>query len=401
MNTTTHTAMLFNTSSSTCVSTSFPGNDTDNNTFLTNSTTDCGSNVGVAGRSYEDFDEYKVALFINTYYLYIICGIGLPGNIAALVTVWKMKPLSSSSIFMIALASMDTMTLVIKELYYQLTYYDIQMFDLGCQFFVFIGQFSAHYANWILVAMTADRFIAIKFPLKVQKICTKTKVITALLVIAVALLALNIHHFATMYEGYHFLAKYKCSIKKEHEFFMKKIWYWLDGVTFSVAPFCALTILNFFIIIGIRDSLKKQRDLTNLQQKQTKQQMQITVMLITISVVFTLLTMPNCVFFIYEGYWDYQKSSYQTALYFLVYQMVFVFTDLNHAINFYLYFLSGKKFRKHFIKLMRCASNTNTTTRTTLTRSSRYQMSVTSTPSNHTLVDHDSACNRSINNTIT
>lgn len=401
MNTTTQTAVLFITSLSTCVSTSLPGNDTDNNTFPTNSTTDCGSTVGVAGRSFEDFEEFKVALIINKYYLYIICGIGIPGNIAALVTVWKMKPLSSSSIFMIALASMDTLTLVIKELYYQLTYFDIQMFDLGCQFFVFIGQFAGHYANWILVAMTTERFIAIRFPMKVQKICTKTKVITALLVIAVAMIVLNVHHFATVDEGYDSFSKYQCSTKKDHEFFMTKIWYWMDGVAFSVAPFCALIILNFFIINGIRDSVKKQRDLTNLQQKQTKQHNQITVMLVTVSLVFTLLTLPNSVFFISRGYWDYKKSNYQIALHLLIYQLVFVLTDLNHAVNFYLYFLSGKKFRKHFISMLRCASNTTTTTRTTLTRSSRYQMSVTSTPSNHTLVEHDSACSRSISNTVT
>lgn len=182
---------------------------------------------------------------------------------------------------------------------------------------------------------------------------------------------------------------------------MTKIWYWMDGVAFSVAPFCALIILNFFIINGIRDSVKKQRDLTNLQQKQTKQHNQITVMLVTVSLVFTLLTLPNSVFFISRGYWDYQKSNYQIALHLLIYQLVFVLTDLNHAVNFYLYFLSGKKFRKHFISMLRCASNTTTTTRTTLTRSSRYQMSVTSTPSNHTLVEHDSACSRSISNTVT
>lgn len=399
MNTTTQIATTLNISSLQCVTTSLPGNTSDNMTLMDNTTTSCTDSGTGSTSSLEDFVEYRVALFINRYCLYLIVGLGIPGNFAALLTVSKMKPFTSSSLFMIALATADSINLIIKELYYQLTFFDIQLSDLGCQFFIFLGTFAMHYANWILVAMTIERFIAIKFPMKVQEICTQRKAVIVLLVLGIVLMSLNAHHFVTMHEGYSSLSKYSCEYQKKYSDFMRKVWYWIDGVVYAVVPFCALTILNFLIIVGIRSSVKKQRDLTNLQQKQTKQQMQITVMLVTVSVVFTVLTMPNCIFFIYEGYWNYKKSKYQTALYYLIYQVVFLLSDLNHAINFYFYFLSGKKFRKHFIRLICCClPKAQRPTATTITRASRYRMSVTSTPSNHTLVDHDSTCTRSINN---
>ncbi|XP_061169110.1 gastrin-releasing peptide receptor-like [Saccostrea echinata] len=392
MNVTTQITTLFNVTSSMCMMTSPSVNNSNNNSCVDNITTDCGP----SHNSFTEYDEYIAALFINKNYLYFIVGLGIPGNIAAIITVCKMKPFTSSSVFMIALATMDSFNLIIKELYYQLTYYDIQMYDIGCQLMIFLGTFAMQYANWILVAMTAERFIAIKFPMKVQEICTKTKVIIVLVVLGLVLASLNSHFFATKREGYTALRKYSCMSKVGYDNFYTKIWYWIDGVVYAMAPFCLLTILNFLIIAGIRDSVKKQKDLTNLQQKQSKQHTQITVMLVTVSVVFTVLTMPNCIFFIYDGYWDFEKSCYETALYHLIYQVVFVLSDLNHAVNFYFYFLSGKKFRKHFLKLICCSKRKfHGTTATTITRSSRYHMSVTSTPSSHSLVDHDATCNPS------
>ena len=82
-------------------------------------------------------------------------------------------------------------------------------------------------------------------------------------------------------------------------------------------------------------------------------------MLFTVSVVFVLLTMPNCVFFIVQDDWDYQSSLHDTARYYLVFQLVFLLSDLNHAINFYLYFLSGRKFRRHFKALICCRKKRN------------------------------------------
>ena len=77
-------------------------------------------------------------------------------------------------------------------------------------------------------------------------------------------------------------------------------------------------------------------------------------MLITVSVVFVLTTLPNCIMFIAQNYWDYEKDILTFANHYLIYQIVFVLSDSNHAVNFYLYFLSGRKFRQHFCNLICC-----------------------------------------------
>ncbi|KAK3105893.1 hypothetical protein FSP39_008047 [Pinctada imbricata] len=106
----------------------------------------------------------------------------------------------------------------------------------------------------------------------------------------------------------------------------------------------------------------------------------INVMLVTVSVVFVLLTMPNCIFFIVKDDWNYRVSLHETARYYLVFQVVFLLSDLNHAINFYLYFLSGKKFRRHFNALICCKKKkqplrTQSTMITRSVRNTNYSIS--------------------------
>ncbi|KAJ8307226.1 hypothetical protein KUTeg_015310 [Tegillarca granosa] len=328
--------------------TGWDGNDTIND-----------SNTTAAGNPLFDYAEYAVALFINRYYLIFICCIGIPGNIAALITLAKMRPLSSSLLYMVVLAVVDTVALVIKILYLQLTTKDVKLGDIGCKFIFFIGNFSMQYSSWILVAMTVERFIAIWFPLKVSKWCTRQRAILVMVLEAILLMGLNLHYFWTFHETTHDLYVYDCSTYSEYQYFHSDIWYYLDGLAYSILPFVILIMCNFMIIFGIKRSGRKQQVLTNKMDKfqsadKAKQQNQITIMLVTISIVFVVFTMPNCLFFIIKGKINYLATPHSHAIWILWMQVVFFLSDANHAINFYLYFLSGQKFRKKFKSIICC-----------------------------------------------
>ncbi|XP_069119812.1 probable G-protein coupled receptor 139 [Argopecten irradians] len=319
----------------------------DNMTSGSNMTTTSGSNSAL---TVYDYGEYWAALYINKYYLYVIVAIGLPGNLAAVVTICNMRPLTSSSMYMVVLAIADIVNLILKILYLQLTLHNVQMGHSGCKVMFFFGTFFMHYSNWILVAMTIERFLAIWFPLKVSELCTRSRAAMVMGIIAVPLLALNLHFFWSTLEVWDDYYSWDCQFQSDFEFFMTKLWYWIDGAAYSLIPFIILVIFNILIIVGIKRGHRgvvSKIDKTRMTEKM-KQQQQITIMLVTVSLVFVILTMPNCVFFIFQNYWNYTETLHEYARYFLFYQLVFVLSDFNHAINFYLYFLSGKKFRAKF-----------------------------------------------------
>jgi gastrin-releasing peptide receptor len=71
----------------------------------------------------------------------------------------------------------------------------------------------------------------------------------------------------------------------------------------------------------------------------------ISIMLTTAAVVFVLLTLPAVIYFANE---EVVKKIAVTspyardkALFTLLYQLQFLCADLNHAINFFIYFLSN------------------------------------------------------------
>ena len=56
---------------------------------------------------------------------------------------------------------------------------------------------------------------------------------------------------------------------------------------------------------------------------------------------------------------DYNKSPYSYAAYYLSYQVVQKSYFTNYGINFFLYVMSGKKFRIELLKLFKCNKKTD------------------------------------------
>ena len=302
-----------------------------------------------------DYMEFRAALWINKYYLYIICAIGVPGNIACIATLTQMKPFLSYAVYMLLLAVSDMVSITIKMVYFQITANDVKMGDIFCQLILFLGTVAQQYSNWILVAMTVERFVAIWFPFKVKKICTKRNVALANIVMIVVFICANWHFLLTFEEVADPLLVWDCRPKPNFAYFINVVWYWIDGTLYAFLPIILIVVLNGLIVYAVKRATNTRIDLTNNTKKardKAAQQRQMTIMLLTISMVFIVLVLPNCIFFIVKEYWTWKNTLHGTAQYFLLYQIVFVLSDLNHAVNFYLYCLSGKRFRHNFLKVI-------------------------------------------------
>ncbi|ESP02781.1 hypothetical protein LOTGIDRAFT_156726 [Lottia gigantea] len=306
----------------------------------------------------EEFKIFWAAVYINLYYLWVIFAIGFPGNMASIITILRMPPLTSSTAYVAVLAAVDTLAIIDKLLFHQLTLYDVHIGVGGCRVLYYFGSFFSMYVNWILVAMTVERFVAIWFPLKVGSYCNGRKAGTIMGVIAIILLLADLQFLWTATQHVSETGNVDCGFAAEYQTFISLYWYWIDGTLYAIIPCILLFIFNFLIIFGIRRSGRIQKDLTNSKSDQMaekfRQQRQITIMLVVVSIVFVMLTIPNCLFYIVKPYWTYQKNSYDHAKFVMTNQIIFVLSDSNHAVNFYLYFLSGKRFRRRFFDTILC-----------------------------------------------
>ncbi|GFS19121.1 thyrotropin-releasing hormone receptor [Elysia marginata] len=300
----------------------------------------------------EPYTLYRIATYINRYYLWVIFAFGFPGNIVSFMTILHMKPFSSPTVYVAALALVDNSCLLVKMLFYLLTKYDVRLGDAGCGTISFFGSFLMHLANWLLVAMTLERCLAICLPLRVGTICTRKLHIVCITVTCVVLVALNTQAFVTFTMLTDKKGGTRCDIKDEYKEFFK-VWFWVDAVIYAILPALLLIVMNSLIIRGIRRSAQIQLELTgkaSLAAETMKQQKQITVMLVIVCLVFIILITPHALFYAIQTNWEFTRGTEEHALYLFVNQIIFVLSDATHAVNFYLYFFSTRRFRKRCLE---------------------------------------------------
>ena len=213
----------------------------------------------------------------------------------------------------------------------------------------------------LILSMTFDRFYSIIRPHKAASFNTiKRGKITIMCIILFSMLYNIPHLFISSIEG-----RQCVPYGKGMEHIQGQFYYWLSFVINFALPFVLLLIMNCFIIHTIRRRPKtKGKQPTREQQGQgqsegqnskiKKSETQIFVILLLVTFSFLFLTTPAYVFFLYVMFVDYTKTPYSFAGFYLFYNVGQKTYYTNYGINFFLYVISGGKFRTDLMKLFKC-----------------------------------------------
>ena len=139
----------------------------------------------------------------------------------------------------------------------------------------------------------------------------------------------------------------------------------LDTCLKSILPFITLLILNIYIIReihGRNNMFNKGSDVgTNpgkhskmlMKKKWDSQEKQVTIMLLLVSFALLILTLPQ---YLHYGVFPYSLYKNKLGLTIFVRNITSKLITLNNAINFFLYVISGSKFRQDLLHLMSCGN---------------------------------------------
>ena len=134
-------------------------------------------------------------------------------------------------------------------------------------------------------------------------------------------------------------------------------YYWLSLVIQFVIPFILLLIMNSVIIHKIRTRSVFKQEVTssvNENYKTKTSESQIFAVLLLVTFTFIILTTPAYVFFLYIRMVDFSKTPGHLAIYYLFYNCAQKMQYTNNGINFFLYVISGQKFRTDLRNLFSC-----------------------------------------------
>ena len=148
-------------------------------------------------------------------------------------------------------------------------------------------------------------------------------------------------------------------------------YYWLSFVIQFALPFISLLIMNSVIIHTLRNrSIVKEQGQKHISEGQRETQgqgqniktldNQVYVILPLATFGFLILTTPEYLFFLVYMVVNYMASPKAFAGYYFFANFAQKLQFTNHGINFFLYVISGKKFRTDLANVFRIKSNSQT-----------------------------------------
>lgn len=288
------------------------------------------------------------------------------GNTMIIATFCLMKDPPTLSAYFCALAISDLLFLYFALGLYQwasvqLDFYFFLLHDITCKLNSFFIYACGAMSSWLLVAMTVQRAMCVVWPHVVNAYCTHktSRLIVAIIVILISALYSHIFYGITLFPAVNnstSLYMLCASSTKVYEEFFQKTWVMADAIISSFAPFAILLISNTVLFRTVLMSVKTARQrLATGQSAQVsvrkKKAESLTVTLISLSLTFLVLTAPNRIFYMFFG--DMMKSP-DAALAVALARYFNMLYHMNSVVTFYLYCLSGTKFRAQVLDILSC-----------------------------------------------
>ena len=216
-----------------------------------------------------------------------------------------------------------------------------------------------------IVSMTFDRFYSIIRPHKAAAFNTvKRAKITIVFIIFFSVIFNLPYLYQTISEGRSCIPN-----GKSNESIYGQFYYWLSFSLSFAFPFVALLFMNCVIIQTLRQRSantsvlgqgqgQRENEASTSKIKTSERQIYIILLLVTFG--FLILVSPSYLFVLYSMLYNFKQSPYSFSGYYLFFNIAQKLHYTNSGINFFLYIVSGKKFRKDLINLFKCWKTKNT-----------------------------------------
>ena len=319
--------------------------------------------------------EYRVAEDIRLYLPMIFVFVGTFGNLLSLIVLLRPRMRTKSTFaFLTVLAVADTAVLYFMPFRIWVGILSEDKFMTHahvCKFITYTGYVFSEFSAGILVLVTIERFIVVQDPLAGPLMCSVRRAYAAMAVLLAALMSIHMHLFWTVDVSVVELHNHNisiCSAAAGHELLIEKVWPWVDILLYSLIPFGGIMTLNALIIRKTHAAGKSRqqlrvpiRRLTSLSKDEDTTR--LTFMLLTLTFTFLVTTIPLCICSIVTALrlpyttTHNPKTHEELAQQELARAVTQVLMFANHSMNFFLYCLTGNKFRQELRQLLCCGES--------------------------------------------
>ncbi|KAL4218111.1 hypothetical protein ACF0H5_022847 [Mactra antiquata] len=342
-------------------------------------------------------------LVVQKYLVPFFVTCGIVGNFFNIVVLVNPKMRTSTNVYLMSLAFCDSFYLLVTLTLSFMHCSNKNLPEAAFRYIPFARVFSDLFANtavWLTVCFTLERYIAVAMPMKGKAWCTVKK---AKIAIGIIFLSCFVNTFPEFFEtkivkvyenkteaSWHFNCRYTDFAKTASYQFG---YYWWFVAVFTFTPLILLALFNSLLLKTVWEANKKRQELSQSRVtgeaiKQSKEQQRVTMMLISVVLIFLVCQTPQAVLLIYKTYIKAKGYVYPANVIKIAGNICNLLVQINASVNFLLYSYFSSKFRRTFRHVIcrcrrgPCATNSmrptlrnfrqksTSTTGTTLTSSS-------------------------------
>ena len=312
--------------------------------------------LNVTGETMDDDsgrEFYLLAQLVTGLFFYpIVCLFGLTGNILSIIVLSGRQMATSTNSFLVGLAVADTIKLINDVIYSVVTLVIYLNPPAGHRALGYMYPYAHYLFNasvcitaWLSVAVAAERYMLVCHATRARMLWNISRARTTVVVVFVSMSLLTLP-FALRYRTVHYRDDTNATsvgvdvteLWRVRSFVVA--YTWSQNCMRSLVPIAILCALSYFIVRSLRRTQQSTK-------RRLSSRRRITVMLVSVIVVFVLCVTPDAVISTVYGF-GYYEANY-------VVRGVREITDLlltvNSAVNFILYCTFNSIFRKNFLAL--------------------------------------------------
>ena len=290
----------------------------------------------------KEYSIYIAAVWLFNNSWKVVAPPGLLGNLVIIIVSLKINPFNSTTLFMISLAVVDLVLICLR-----IAMKAIQLDSTAlCQSMWYLYNALPLFSNYILLFWTIERLIAVQVPLRVLEICTLTR--TAIIIVAVGIFSFLVN-IAWPVSIVKYPSGIGCTITRDKRKFIYEVWYKVDTSFVIFIPMIVIFLCNIIIIHGLQQSTKRHQKMTineESRHKREKEQRNTTITLLSVSFAFLILHTPLAVYNCMAMAANQLRDPEVRATWYFINHLGLTVVEVQNSINFYLYFLTGRRYRK-------------------------------------------------------
>ncbi|XP_076434614.1 FMRFamide peptide receptor frpr-18-like [Babylonia areolata] len=306
---------------------------------------------------------YKTSRYVWTFGAPLVLLLGNFGNVMTIIIMKRHK--SDEAVINIYFTALAFLDLVILDVFLldewagiTFGFYIKHQNNAVCKIYNWIKTASTTIGGWFLVSLTFHRAVCVVWPHRVSSLCTRRTVASAVLGTMVFHACVYSHYLY----GYNLryvngTSDYRCIVLLgSYLMFVDTIFTYVDLVLYSLLPFTCIIFANCVLVWKLRATVQEIRQKCAERGSvvaREKAANSVTWTVILVSVAYVVLTLPAAVDYIAVFVFDpsVAVSVAERVKVFFVRAVTHMLMYCNSAVNFYIYCLTGEKFRKEFVKI--------------------------------------------------